>query len=414
MHTFSDDLRRQFPFLLAAQNGRPLAYLDNAATTQKPLSVLEAMDTFYRTQCANVHRGVHPLAEQATIAYEQARRTVQTFIGAAEACEIIFTRHCTESINLVARSYGETIPSEKRIVLSPLEHHSNTVPWLQLRKRQGNAIEWMTLARDGRVDLKSLATILEGGNVALVSVTGLSNVLGVRTPLRDIITMAHAVGAKVLVDAAQLVAHARIDVQELDVDFLAFSGHKIYGPTGVGVLYGKRELLEQMPPFLGGGDMLAQIDRDGFSNAELPRKFEAGTPSIADAIGLDHAIRWMTSVGIDTLHRHGKTVLERARKALLATPSVTILGPKESDDLLGCISFTVKDIHPHDLTDLLGKRGVCLRAGHHCAQILHAHLGIPASARLSVGAYNTEEDITRCIEGIEEARTILLGRSPAH
>ncbi len=396
-------IRRQFPFLERTIEEKLLAYLDNAATTQKPFVVLERMKRFYEEQNANINRGMHPLAEEATIAYEDARKTVAAFIGAAHPCEIIFTRNATEAINLVARSYGEILKKDDVVALSMLEHHSNVIPWLQLKKRNEVTLEWIDLQKDGRLDIASLENILRKGKTRLVSITGLSNVLGIRTPLEKIIALAHSAGAKVLIDAAQLIAHERIDVQKLDCDFLAFSGHKIYGPTGVGVLYGKRKLLEAMPPFLGGGDMLESVDQHGFTPAELPRKFEAGTPSIADAIGLASAIEWMESVGIEAMHTHTKSLLVHARKQLSTVKGLNILGPHSGDDLLGCISFVVEGIHPHDLTEVLGRKGICLRAGHHCTQILHKHLGITASTRLSIAVYNTEEEVDRCVQGVEEA-----------
>lgn len=399
-------IRRQFSFLEKQIDGKPLVYLDNAATTQKPLAVLQRLRFFYTEQNANINRGMHPLAEEATIAYDDARKKVAEFIGATHPSEIIFTRNATESINLVARSYGECLKKGDTVALSILEHHSNIIPWLQLSTRQETEIEWIGLEEDGRLDLMSLEKILQKGKTKLVSITGLSNVLGIRTPLEKIIALAHASSAKVLVDAAQLIAHESIDVQKFDIDFLAFSGHKIYGPTGVGVLYGKRGLLEAMPPFLGGGDMLESVDQNGFSAAELPRKFEAGTPSIADAIGLGAAIEWMESIGVDAIHERTKTLLAEARKKLATVKGVRILGPHSGDDLLGCISFVVDGIHPHDLTEVLGRKGVCLRAGHHCTQILHKHLGITASARLSVAAYSTEEEIDRCVQGIVDAQKL--------
>ncbi|MSR67204.1 SufS family cysteine desulfurase [Candidatus Peribacteria bacterium] len=403
-------IRRQFPFLKKLRDGKPVAYLDNAATTQKPENVLHRLQEFYAEQNSNINRGMHPLAEEATLAYEEARKKVASFIGAAHPSDIIFTRNATESINLVARSYGDTLRKGSGITLSVLEHHSNVIPWLQLNERKDIAIEWIELQEDGRLDLSSLSTILKKKKTKLIAVTGLSNVLGIRTPLQDMIALAHEAGAKVLIDAAQLIAHESIDVQTLDVDFLAFSGHKIYGPTGVGVLYGKQSLLESMPPFLGGGDMIESVDRDGFKSAELPRKFEAGTPSIADAIGLGAAIDWMQSIGIDAMHVHTKNLFSYARKKLSTTKKLTILGPQSDEGLLGCVSFTVDGIHPHDLTEILGRKGICLRAGHHCTQPLHKFLGITASTRLSVAVYNTEEEIDRCIEGIEAACRLFCKR----
>ncbi len=407
MHLDPLALHRQFPLLAKHIAGKPLAYLDNAATTQKPERVLETMKKFYEHQNGNINRGMHPMAEEATVLYESARKTVAHFMGARHAHEIIFTRNATESINLVARSFGETLEKDDTVALSLLEHHSNIVPWLQLSERKGIAIEWIGLDAHGRIDLDSLKKILKKGKMKLVAVAGLSNVLGVATPLQAIIEMTHAAGAKILIDAAQLIAHQSIDVQKLDCDFLAFSGHKIYGPTGIGVLYGKQELLERMPPFLGGGDMLESVDLLGFKPAELPRKFEAGTPAIADAVGLASAIEWMGEVGIEAMHAHTKELIGYARKALRSIPHVQILGPASGDDLLGCVSFTVTGIHPHDLTEILGREGICLRAGHHCAMPLHKHLGIPASTRLSVAAYNTEEEVDRCVNAILRARKLL-------
>ncbi len=399
-------IRRQFPILTRMVDDSPLVYLDNAATTQKPHIVLDRLRRFYEEENANINRGMHPLAEAATVAYENARKTIRHFIGAKFTQEIIFTRGATESINLVARSLGETWKNGDRIALTLLEHHGNIVPWLQLKERKNIDIDWIDLTSDGRLDLKSLDAILAKGKTKLVAVTGLSNVLGTAPPIKEIITKAHAHGAHVLIDAAQLIAHSTIDVAQLDADFLVFSGHKVYGPTGIGVLYGKETLLERMPPFLGGGDMIASVSRDGFTPAELPRKFEAGTPAIADAIGLATAIEWMQKIGTDDIHAHTKRLTKYARETLRSVKGLTMLGPHEGDDLLGCVSFTVQGIHPHDLTEILGRKGICLRSGHHCTQPLHKHLGIVASTRLSVGVYNTTEEIDRCIDEIKNARAL--------
>lgn len=396
-----DAIRRQFPFLDHTVAGRVPVYLDNAATTQKPKTVIDRLQKFYEEQNGNINRGMHPFAEAASIAYEDARKTVQRFVGAAHAHEIIFTRNATESINLIARSFGETLKKDDRIALSILEHHSNIVPWLQLSKRQGIALDWIDLQGDGSLDLGSLEKILAKKKTKLVTVTGLSNVLGNRTRIEEIIAFAHAAGAKVLIDAAQLVAHESIDIQKLDADFLVFSGHKIYAPTGIGVLFGKQKLLQDMPAFLGGGDMIDSVMKTGFSTAELPRKFEAGTPSIADAVALGAAIDWMRSIGADSMHARTHELIAHAEKKLATVKDLTMLGSHEHR--LGCISFVVDELHPHDLTELLGQKGICLRAGHHCTQLLHRHLGIVASTRLSVAVYNTEEEIDACIKAIEEA-----------
>ena len=400
-------VRRQFPLLSSVIGGKSVAYLDSAATSQKPVSVIERMTAFYKTENANVNRGVHPLAEAATIAFDEARQSVRRFIGAEKNHEIIFTRNTTESINLVARSYGELLSPGDRIAVSLAEHHSNIVPWLQLADRKGVAIDWIGLDSDLRFDLASLEKILAEKKTKLVAVTGLSNVTGVATPLEKIIAMAHAADALVLIDAAQLVAHQSVNVTELDADFLAFSGHKLYGPLGIGVLYGKEKLLNAMPAFLGGGDMIATVGANGFTAAELPRKFEAGTPAIAEAVGLGEAIRWIETAGADAMHRWTRELATYARNALAATEHVTVIGPPTGGDLLGCVSFTVDGIHPHDLTEILGRQGICLRAGHHCAEPLHRHLGILASARLSVAAYNTKDEISRAVAAIPLARDLL-------
>ena len=402
-----DDIRRQFPILTRRIGGRPLVYLDNAATTQKPACVIEALTKFYSTHNANVNRGVHVLAEETTVAYDEARRTVAAFIGAAPH-EIIFTRNATEAINLVARTWGEsTLKKSDVIVLSVMEHHSNIVPWLQLKERKGIRIEWIGMDADGNPSIKELRKSLKQKTVKLVSVTGLSNVLGTAPPLREIANIAHAAGAKILVDAAQLIAHSAIDVRSLDADFLAFSGHKIYGPMGIGVLYAKEELLRSMPPFLGGGDMIGNVTQDSFTVAELPRKFEAGTPSVADAVGLKAAMEWMQNTGMEAIADHERALIIHAHNLLSEIEGIHILGPSDPKNRSGCIAFTIDGVHPHDLTDIVGKQGICLRAGHHCTQPLHRLLKINASTRLSVGAYNTIGEIDRSVEGIKNATRLL-------
>ncbi|MDD5055935.1 MAG: SufS family cysteine desulfurase [Candidatus Peribacteraceae bacterium] len=400
-------IRRQFPILSRNIGGQPLCYLDNAATTQKPATVIDALTGFYTKHNANVNRGVHILAEETTVAYDEARKTVATFVGAMSH-EIIFTRNATEGINLVARSWGETTLQEgDAVALSIMEHHSNIVPWLQLKERKGIRIEWIGINAEGTFSIADLKKALKKPSVKLVSVTGLSNVLGTRPPLEKIIGLAHAAEAKVLVDAAQLIAHTPMNVRTLDVDFLAFSGHKLYGPMGVGVLVAKEELLRSMPPFFGGGDMIQNVTQDTFTPAELPRKFEAGTPSVADAIGLAAAMKWINDAGMETIAKHEHALIAHAQHVLSAVEGVHILGPANADDRTGCISFTIEGVHPHDLTDILGQQGICLRAGHHCTQPLHRHLKINASTRLSVAAYNTKEEIERCVIAIEKAQRLL-------
>lgn len=402
-----DAIRRQFPILNRTIGGHPLAYLDNAATSQKPACVIDALTTFYSTHNANVNRGVHVLAEETTVAYDEARKKVAAFIGAAPQ-EIIFTRNATEAVNLVARTWGDANLAEgDTVLLSVMEHHSNIIPWLQLKKRKGIRIEWIGMDAEGNLSVEELRKSLQKKTVKLVSVMGLSNVLGTCTPLKEMIRLAHENDAKILIDAAQLAAHASIDIQDLGMDFLVFSGHKIYGPMGVGVLYAKEDLLRSMPPFLGGGDMIGSVTQDSFTPAELPRKFEAGTPSVADAVGLGTAMEWVSGIGMEVIADHEHSLLAHAQTLLSSVKGIRILGPSEAKNRSGCISFTIDDVHPHDLTDILGRQGICLRAGHHCTQPLHRLLGIPASTRLSVAAYNTKEEIDRCVEEIKKASALL-------
>ncbi len=392
-------IRREFPIL--NQQGTPVIYLDNAATTQKPLCVLEAMDAFYSTANANVHRGVHGLAEAATNAYEDARATIAQFIH-AHSHEVILTKGCTESINLVAKSWGKAnLKAGDTVVLSILEHHSNIVPWLQLKEEVGITLKWIELDETGELDLAMLEAFLDEGNVKLVSITGQSNVLGTRPPIEEISRKAHAAGALVLIDAAQLIAHQKIDVQTIDCDFLTFSGHKLYGPTGIGVLYAKQKHLLSMPPFLGGGMMIHEVSRDHFSSAEPPAKFEAGTPPIAEAIGLQAAINWLTQFNWKDIETHESMLITTALNALKEIPEVQILPNSKFQIPNSCVSFTHANIHPHDLTDFLGKQGIHMRAGHHCAEPLHETLGVNASTRVSVGIYNTEEDIESVIQNLQ-------------
>lgn len=415
-------IRRQFPILQQKIGKHPLIYLDSAATAQKPQAVLDRMQKFYEEENANVHRGMHVLAERATIAYEHARTSVQQFINARHQDEVIFTKSCTEAINLVARTWGHAHLQEGDvIILSILEHHSNVVPWLQLKEERGIDVKWIDIDDHGHLQMDMLDGFLKEGNVKLVAVTAQSNVLGVRPPLREIITSAHAHGARVLVDAAQSIAHHPTDVQALDCDFLAFSGHKLYGPTGIGVLCGKRDLLQSMPPFLGGGMMIQEVHHDRFTPADVPQKFEAGTPPVAEAVGLAAAIDWLRQYSWESIELHEQLLLVAAVENLRAIPTVHILGDvdyglritefRHAKSVIrnfssGCISFTVDGIHPHDLTEILGRQGICLRAGHHCAQPLHRRLGVTASTRLSVGIYNSVEEI----EGIIPTLSAAIGR----
>ncbi|MFH1443862.1 MAG: SufS family cysteine desulfurase [Candidatus Peregrinibacteria bacterium] len=384
-------IRRQFP---ALQKPGPFVYFDTAASAQKPEAVLHAMDTFVREEYANVHRGLYPRSGEATDRYELARESVRSFVDAQHRDEIIFTKGATESLNLIARSWGHaTLKKGDAVALTLLEHHSNIVPWLQLKEEKGIEIVWIGIDEQGHVNREELTRALKKGNVRLLSITGLSNVLGIQTPIAEIIAEAHQAKALVAIDAAQLIGHHAISVQELDCDFLAFSGHKVYGPTGIGVLYAKRHLLRSMPPFLGGGMMIREVHLDSFTPADAPQKFEAGTPPIIEAVGLTAALEWLGKIHWKDIEAHEAALMKTAYATLQTIPGLRILGPQRPDEACGCVSFVCEAAHPHDLTDLLGKEGFCLRAGHHCTQPLHEHLGIPASVRVSLALYNTEEEV---------------------
>lgn len=403
MQTPFVDLRRQFPVLNRDIAGSPLTYLDSAATTQMPEEVLRAMDVFLRTSKANAHRGMHPLAEEATDAYEGARETVRTFIGAAHGDEVVFTKSCTEAINIVARGMDGIINTGDVLALSVLEHHSNIVPWQQLAARTGATLRWVDSDDDGRLNASSLDAALSDPRLRLVAVTGMSNVLGTRPNLPHIIATAHAKGAWVLVDGSQLCAHDAVDVSALGCDFLTLSGHKLYGPTGIGVLYGRRERLAVLPPLLGGGGMIEEVTEEGFTCADAPQKFEAGTPPVAEAVGLAAAVRWMTALPLAARRAHEHSLFAHALSGLHAIDGLTVLGHRDPGHAEGVISFTVTGVHPHDLTSVLGAEGICLRAGHHCTQPLHRRLGIVASSRLSIGLYNSTQDIDRLLEALPHA-----------
>jgi len=396
-------IRRQFPFF----NREKIVYLDTAATAQKPAVVLDAVRESSE-EAGNAHRGLHVIAERTTDAYEHARSAVASFIHAQHADEIIFVRNATEAINLVARSWGARLKPGDGVLLSVLEHHSNIVPWLQLKAEKNIDVAWVDIDDDGNLNMDECEQKLKSGLIKLVAVTGQSNVLGVRPDLQAIIKHAHAAGAKVLVDAAQLIAHAPVDVQELNCDFLAFSGHKLYGPAGIGVLYAKRDILKDMPPFLGGGMMIRTVTRDGFEPADPPHRFEAGTMPVAEAVGLQTAIEWLSQFSWDDRIAHEQSLLKHALEKLSTIKGLHILGPGDASEISCSISFVIDGIHPHDLTDILGQKGFALRAGHHCAQPLHERLGVPATARLSVGIYSTTDEIDALIPAIEEAKNVLL------
>jgi cysteine desulfurase/selenocysteine lyase len=398
-------VRRDFPILRREIYGKPLAYLDNTATTQKPLSVLRALDDYYRTYNANVHRGIYRMAEEATAAYEKARVAVARFVNARSHREIVFTRGTTESINLVSNSWGrKNVGRGDVIVATEMEHHSNLVPWQLLAEEKGAELRYIRVDRSGRLDLSGLDAILDG-RVKILAVTHMSNALGTINPVEELIRRAHAAGALVLLDGAQSVPHLGVDVRALDCDFLAFSGHKMLAPTGIGALYAKREHLEAMPPFFCGGEMIREVKLSGSTWNDVPFKFEAGTMNIGDTIAFGAAIEYLEAIGMDAVRRHDAELTVAAMDALGSIPGVTILGPPASERG-GIVSFTVDGIHAHDVAAVLDREGIAVRAGHHCAMPLHAAFGIPASARASFYVYNIPEEIDRLAAGIRKAKQV--------
>ncbi|MCC6906107.1 MAG: cysteine desulfurase [Anaerolineae bacterium] len=387
-------IRADFPILhQEVRPGVPLVYLDNAATSQKPLAVIEAMDTYYRRYNANVHRGIHKLSEEATEAYEGARRRITKFINAASYREVIYTRNATESINLVAQTWGRANLRPGDVVLcTEMEHHANIVPWQLITAQTGAEMRYARLNDGGELDLESYYSQLDE-RVKLVALSHKSNVLATVQPVAEMARAAHAVGAVVVVDGAQSIPHLRVDVQALGADFFAFSSHKMLGPTGMGVLYGKRALLEAMPPFMGGGDMIRRVELSGSQWNDLPWKFEAGTPSIAEAIGLGAAVDYLERVGLEAIHAHELALTAYALERLAEVPGVNVLGPSDPARRVGLAAFTLEGVHPHDIAEICNHYGVAIRAGHHCAMPLHQRYNIPASARASFYLYNTFDEI---------------------
>lgn len=401
-------LRRDFPILARAMpSGGPLIYLDSAATSQKPVAVLEAMRRFNERGNANIHRGIHTLAEEATALYEGAREKVAAFIGAPSAREVVFTRNATESINLVARTWGcANVRRGDLIVLTEMEHHANIVPWQMLAHEKGARLAFVPVRDDGLLDLGAYRALL-AEKPRLVAFTHLSNVLGTVTPAAEMIAMAHDAGATTLLDGSQSVPHMPVDVAALGADFLAFSGHKMLGPTGIGVLFGREELLEAMPPFLGGGDMISAVTFDSFEVAELPHKFEAGTPAIAEAIGLGAAVDYLSELGMERVAEHGRRLAEYACETLAAIEGLRILGPsaKHRGPL---VAFTLDGVHPHDVAQLLDSEGIAVRAGHHCAMPLHERLGLGASTRASFHVYNQFSEVDALVDALARVRRLFL------
>ena len=399
-------MRREFPTLEQSINGRPLVYLDNAATSQKPRVVLDALQAYYENDNSNVHRGIHELSRRATVAYEESRAKVAGWVGAAEPSEIVWTRGTTEAINLVSTAWGlDNVGEGDEILISVLEHHSNIIPWQLLARRTGAVIKYIELDEQGRWILDELPQLLTD-RTKIVAISHVSNALGTVNPVKRVAAAAHEVGALVLVDGAQGAVHMKVDVQDLGVDCYAFSGHKMCGPTGIGVLWARRNLLDSMEPYQGGGEMIHFVGRDESSWATVPHKFEAGTPNIAGAIGMGAAIDFLSGVGMDAIARHEHELLGYALERMSALDGIRIYGPQSPDEHSALISFTLGDAHPHDISTILDSEGIAVRAGHHCAQLAMQHFGISATARASIYLYNTESDIDRLIEGLEQVQSI--------
>jgi len=396
----------EFPILQRVDDGKPLVYLDSAATAQKPAVVIDRMADLQRHSNANIHRGVYPLAQEATDAFEGARRTIAGWIGAAYE-ETLFAKNVTEAINLVAYSWGRrNVGRSDRVLITQMEHHSNIVPWQLLCQEVGAELEYVEVTDDGLLDLDSLDAGLARGP-KLVAVAHVSNVLGTVNPVAEIARRAHDAGALILVDGAQAAPHYRIDVKDLDVDFYGFTGHKLYGPTGVGVLYGRRELLEEMPPFLGGGDMISSVDFQESRWNSLPWKFEAGTSPFTEAAGLGTAVEWFASLGIDNVVAHERELTAYALERLQEVPGLRVIGPSTPGEHRGtAVSFAIEGVHPHDVAEIVARDNICIRAGHHCAQPLMRRLGVPATSRASFGVHNSRSDVDKLVESLATVRSI--------
>ncbi|MBW3636276.1 MAG: cysteine desulfurase [Armatimonadetes bacterium] len=399
-------IRAQFPILDLEVRGKPLVYLDNAATTQKPRAVLERIQKYYECENANIHRAVHFLSEVATRRTEEARVRVARFMGARDSHEVIFTRGCTEGINLVAGSWGRAnIGAGDEIILTEMEHHSNIVPWQILAAEKGAVIKVAPINDDGELILDEFEALFSS-RTKIVSVVHLSNSLGTINPAKKLVEIAHGHGALILLDGAQSVSHIPVDVQDLGCDFFVFSGHKIYGPTGIGALWARRELLEAMPPYQGGGDMISSVRWSGSTWNELPYKFEAGTPNMEGAIGLAAALEWVEGVGLDNIAAHEAHLLQMATDAVKDIPDLTLIG--RAQEKASVLSFVLKGAHPNDIGTLLDARGVAIRTGHHCTQPLMERFGLPATARASFAVYNTEEEVEKFVEALHFAREMLV------
>ncbi|WP_414542599.1 SufS family cysteine desulfurase [Nostoc sp. CCY0012] len=410
--TLADKVRADFPILHQEVNGKPLVYLDNAATSQKPLLVLNTLRDYYEQYNANVHRGAHTLSAKATDAYEAARDKVAKFINAASRQEIIYTRNASEAINLVAYSWGmNNLQAGDEIILSVMEHHSNIVPWQFVSQKTGAVLKFVELTPERSFDLSQFQQLISD-KTKLVAVAHVSNTLGCINPVVEITNIAHRYGAKVLIDACQSVPHMPVDVQEIDCDWLVASGHKMCAPTGIGFLYGKLELLESMPPFFGGGEMIADVYLDHSTYAELPHKFEAGTPAIAEAIALGAAIDYLSNIGMDKIHAYEAELTAYLFQQLAQVPQIQVYGPKpnaQGEGRAALAAFTAADVHPNDLSTLLDQEGVAIRSGHHCTQPLHRYLDLPGTARVSLSFYNTREEIDIFIKALKETLEFFAG-----
>ena len=398
------DLREQFPTLKLEVNGKPLVYFDNGATSQKPNSVIKVIQKYYESENANIHRGVHYLSQVATDLYETSRKTIQSYINANSSDEVIFTKGTTDCINLVAFSFGETLKKGDEIIISAMEHHSNIVPWQMLCERKGCVLKVIPINKKGELIFDEYVALLSD-KTKLVSITHISNALGTINPIKNIIEKAHSFGAKVLIDGAQSMQHMKIDVQELDCDFFAFSAHKIFGPTGVGVLYGKEEVLNNMPPYQGGGDMIAKVSFEKTTYNELPYKFEAGTPNIAGVIGTGAAFEFLNSLDMELIQKHEEELLHYAHSQLSLIDGIQFIG--EAKEKASVISFVIDGVHPFDIGTLLDKQGIAVRTGHHCAQPVMEFFNIPGTIRASFAFYNTIEEIDLFIKALKRGLNML-------
>ena len=402
----SYELRNDFPIFKKKINGKELVYLDNASTTQKPYSVINSITDFYSNYNSNIHRAVYQLAEEATTLYEQSRDKIANFINVRPE-EIVFTRNTTESINLIAHSWARTnLKKDDGVAITELEHHSNIVPWQILSQEIGTRLEYVGIDENGFLDLEYLIELISSKKVRLVSLSHMSNVLGTIVPIERIIKIAHENDIPVLVDGAQSVPHMPVDVKNMDCDFLVFSAHKMLGPTGVGVLYAKKEILEKMRPFMGGGDMIKEVFKFHTNYNEVPYKFEAGTPNIADVVGFGAAIDYLEKIGMENIRKHEIDLTEYALESILSINHLTVYGPRDPNYRGGVISFNIADIHPHDLATIMNDHGIAIRSGHHCAQVLMQRLDVPATSRASFYIYNTKEEIDKFVNAIKEAGRI--------